>query len=121
MATDNLCFYLRNRLIQTSQTGGQWYGKTSPFSIPCLQPHLQMLNLAMDKLQLTGQILGRDFSSRNGRVHVTPFLCYGAKLPNSKLKAQPKQLIGFLPLDMTLPDLAEKSFSDKSSSLLWKW
>jgi hypothetical protein len=30
MATNTICFYLQNRLIQTSQTGGQW----SPFSIP---------------------------------------------------------------------------------------
>jgi hypothetical protein len=30
---DNFCFYLQNRLIQTSQTGGQWYSDTSPFSI----------------------------------------------------------------------------------------
>ncbi len=29
--TDNFCFYLQNRLIQTSQTGGQWYSDTSPF------------------------------------------------------------------------------------------
>ena len=36
MTTDNFCFYLQNRLIQTSQTGGQWYSNTSPFSIPCL-------------------------------------------------------------------------------------
>jgi hypothetical protein len=36
MATDNFCFYLHNRLIQTSQTGGQQYSDTSPFSIPCL-------------------------------------------------------------------------------------
>jgi hypothetical protein len=28
------CFYLQNRLIQTNQTGGQWYSDTSPFSIP---------------------------------------------------------------------------------------
>ena len=35
MTADNLCFYLQNRLIQTSQTGGQWYSDTSPFSIPC--------------------------------------------------------------------------------------
>jgi hypothetical protein len=33
MTTDNLCFYLQNRLIQTSQTGGQRYSDTSPFSI----------------------------------------------------------------------------------------
>jgi hypothetical protein len=36
MTTYNFCFYLQNRLIQTSQTGGQWYSDTSPFSIPCL-------------------------------------------------------------------------------------
>jgi len=35
-AIDNFCFYLQNRLIKTSQTGGQWYSDTSPFSIPCL-------------------------------------------------------------------------------------
>ncbi len=35
MTTDNFRFYLHNRLIQTSQTGDQWYSDTSPFSIPC--------------------------------------------------------------------------------------
>jgi len=35
LTTDNFCFYLQIRLIQTSQTGGQWYSDTSPFSIPC--------------------------------------------------------------------------------------
>jgi hypothetical protein len=39
MTTDNFCFYLQNRLIQSSQTGGQWYSDTSPFSIPCLSYH----------------------------------------------------------------------------------
>ncbi len=34
MTTDNFCFYLQNKLIQTSQTGGQLYSDTSPFSIP---------------------------------------------------------------------------------------
>ncbi len=34
MTTDNSCFCLQNRLIQTSQTGGQQYSDTSPFSIP---------------------------------------------------------------------------------------
>ena len=28
ITTDNFCFYLQNRLIQTSQTGGQWYSDT---------------------------------------------------------------------------------------------
>ncbi len=34
MTTDNFCFHLQNRLIQTSQTGGQQYSDTYPFSIP---------------------------------------------------------------------------------------
>ncbi len=38
MTTDNFCFRLQNRLIQTSQTGGQQYSDTSPFSIPCSNP-----------------------------------------------------------------------------------
>jgi hypothetical protein len=33
MTTDNFCFYLQNRQIQTSQTGGQWYSDT-PYSTP---------------------------------------------------------------------------------------
>ncbi len=36
MTTDNFCFYLQNKLIQTSKAGGQWYSDTSPFSIPWL-------------------------------------------------------------------------------------
>jgi hypothetical protein len=38
MTNDKFCFYLQNRLIQTSQTGGQQYSDTSPFSIPWLGP-----------------------------------------------------------------------------------
>jgi hypothetical protein len=34
MTADNFCFYLPNILIQTSQTGGQRYNDTYPFSIP---------------------------------------------------------------------------------------
>jgi hypothetical protein len=36
MTTEIFCFYLQNGLIQTSQTGGQWYSDSSPFSIPWL-------------------------------------------------------------------------------------
>jgi hypothetical protein len=57
----------------------------------------------MAKLQLTGQNLGRVFNFRNGHVHAAHFLCYGVKLPNLKLKTQPKQLLGYLPLDIVLP------------------
>jgi len=38
MTTDKFCFYLQNRLVQTSQTGGQQYSDTSPFSIPWWDP-----------------------------------------------------------------------------------
>ncbi len=34
LTTDNFGFYLQNRLIQTSQTGGQRYSDTSPFIFP---------------------------------------------------------------------------------------
>jgi hypothetical protein len=37
MTSNIFCFYLQNRLIQISQTGGQWYSDTSPFSIPWLE------------------------------------------------------------------------------------
>ncbi len=36
-----LCFDLQNPLIQTSQTGGQWYSDTSLFSIPWMQPKMR--------------------------------------------------------------------------------
>ncbi len=37
MTTDNFCFYLQNKLIQTSQTGGQRYVDTSPLVFPALR------------------------------------------------------------------------------------
>jgi hypothetical protein len=36
MTSENFCFYLQNRLIQTSQTGGPCYSDTSPFCFPWL-------------------------------------------------------------------------------------
>ncbi len=45
MTTDNFCFYLRNRLIQTCQTGGQQYSDTSPFSIPWFQHFFLIFNI----------------------------------------------------------------------------
>jgi len=36
LRTNNFGFYLPNRLIQTSQTGGEQYSDTSPFSVPWL-------------------------------------------------------------------------------------
>ncbi len=34
-ANKNKNYQLSHNWFQTSQTGGQWYGDTSPFSIPC--------------------------------------------------------------------------------------
>jgi hypothetical protein len=57
----------------------------------------------MDKLQLTGQNLGRVFNSRSGCMCAMPFRCYEAKQPNLKLKTQPEQLLGSLPIALALP------------------
>ena len=53
MITDNFCFYLQNRLIQTSQTGGQWYNDTSPLVFPGLRLKLGKLRLG----QMTQHLL----------------------------------------------------------------
>jgi hypothetical protein len=57
----------------------------------------------MDKLQLTTQNLGRVFNSRGGNVYAMHSCGYQSKLPNLKLKTQPKQLLGSLPLGFALP------------------
>jgi hypothetical protein len=61
-------------------------------------------NGTMDKLQLTGQNVGRVFNFRSGHLHSEHLWCYPAKLPKLKLKTRPKQLLGSLPLDIALPD-----------------
>ena len=63
MTTDNFCFYLLNRLIQTSQKGGQWYSDTSPFSIPwhshfCLpKSPLNFLSMLFAPAQISKNLL----------------------------------------------------------------
>jgi hypothetical protein len=57
----------------------------------------------MDKLQLTGQNLGRVYNFRNGHLHAATFSVLSVKLPNLQLKTQPKQLQGSLPLVIALP------------------
>jgi hypothetical protein len=51
MTTDKFCCYLQNRLIQTSQTGGQWYSDTSPFSIPWHNDHVTRITEASGRAQ----------------------------------------------------------------------
>ncbi len=57
----------------------------------------------MDKLQLTVQNLGLVFNFRFGHLHAEQFWCYQIKLPNLKLKTRPKQLLGYSPLAIALP------------------
>jgi hypothetical protein len=57
----------------------------------------------MDKLQLTGQNLGRVFNFRSGHLHAATFLVLSVKLPNLQLKTRPTQLLGYLPLVIALP------------------
>ncbi len=59
------------------------------------------------QLQLTGQNLGRVFNFQFGHLQAEHFRCYQVKLPNLKLKTQIKQLLGFLPLVIALPNLAQ--------------
>jgi len=59
----------------------------------------------MDKLQLTGQNLGRIFNFRSGYLHAATFLVSSVKLPNLQLKTRPKQHLGYLPLVIMLPGL----------------
>jgi hypothetical protein len=57
----------------------------------------------MDKLQLTGQNLGRVYYFRHGCVRAVHFLCLGVKPPNLKMKTRPKQVLGSFQLDVVLP------------------
>ncbi len=47
LESDNFCFYLQNRLIQISQTGGQWYSDTFPLVLPATmyQPNIVALDV----------------------------------------------------------------------------
>ncbi len=52
----------------------------------------------MDKLQLTGQNLGRVFNSRSGPMCAMHLCCYEAKWCSLKLKTRAKQLLVPFPL-----------------------
>jgi hypothetical protein len=58
----------------------------------------------MDKLQLTGQNLGRVFNHKSVLMFAMHLFCYEAKQPNLNLKTRPKQLLGCLQLAFALPD-----------------
>jgi hypothetical protein len=48
MTTDDFCFYSQNRLIQTSQTGGQQYSDTYPLVFPVFCNTLERRNIYLN-------------------------------------------------------------------------
>jgi hypothetical protein len=60
MTIDNFHFYLQNRLIQSDQTGGQWYSDTSPLVLPALGPRTKIINI---------MVTSRGFSTAKGFAH----------------------------------------------------
>jgi hypothetical protein len=61
----------------------------------------------MDKLKQTGQNLARVFNFRSGHLNAAHLWCCLLKVPNLKLKTQPKPLLGYLPIDIALPKLVD--------------
>jgi hypothetical protein len=60
MTNDNFCIYLQNRVIQTSEIGGQQYSDPSPFSF--LWSNYQEPELAVFNFKLAS------FAKQQGRV-----------------------------------------------------
>ncbi len=60
----------------------------------------------MDKLKLTGWNLGQVFCSRLGCTCIGHAIVRKSKQPNLKLKTQPKQLLGYLPLAVVFPEVS---------------
>jgi hypothetical protein len=54
MTTDISCFYLQNRLIQTSQTGGQRYSDTCPLEFPASANNHRTLEIEESKFEIEG-------------------------------------------------------------------
>jgi hypothetical protein len=72
----------------------------------------------MDKLQLAGLQIGRVFNFRSGHLHAAHLWCFQVKLPNLRLKTWPKQLLGYLLLDIALPEytlVAERKHQSKKA------
>ena len=57
---------------------------------------------------MTGRALGRVFNFRSGCMHTMDLLPGVALKPNLELKTRPKQLLGSLQLDISLPEYTHK-------------
>ncbi len=53
-----------------------------------------------DQSIFTEQATGQVFKFRSGHLNAAHLWCYQVKLPNLKLKTQPKQLLGYLLSDI---------------------
>ncbi len=89
MTSDNFCFYLQNRLFQTSQTGGQWYSDTSP--------------LQYSLLQLTGQTLGRVFNSRSGCISCHALTTQSTNMTQLRVENSAQTTFRFSPIRYCTP------------------
>jgi hypothetical protein len=66
MTPEIFCFYLQNRLIQTSQTRGQQqYSDTSPFSIPCLLALATLSGATEKEMTLIGNDIAGIFAYKS--------------------------------------------------------
>ncbi len=79
-------------LVQHSSKAVSHYGPRQSFTFS--------KSTAMDKLQVTGQNLGRVFNSRSGCMCARLLRCYEAKLPDLKSKTRSKIILGSLPIDI---------------------
>ncbi len=77
------------RLVQEEN----WFKKCLNDSLSC----------SMDKLKLARRNLGQVFNYRLGHAWIGHAIVLITKQPNLKLKTQPKQLLGSLPLAFALP------------------
>jgi hypothetical protein len=93
--------FLINVCASTQSLSAKWFSTERHGTIKIKK------RVTTGRLQLTGQNNGRVFNFRNGRVNVVHFLCYEVKLPKLKLKTQPKQFLGSLPLDIALPRMRQ--------------
>ncbi len=73
--------------------------------IVSLTCHQGLINIIMDKLKLTGRALGQVFNFRSDCMYTMLLLPSVTIQPNLELKTQTKQLLGSLPLVITLPDI----------------
>ncbi len=108
MASDNFCCYFQNRLIKTSQTGGQWYSDTPPLVFPV---HWQA--------NLTGRNLGRVFNSRRGRTRLYYVIKLITKTSQLKVEESAQTTLSFCVTMCLYLKLSEVNYLDLKWGSCW--